>query len=108
MHEREHLEDLAMQIIAGSGAARGAVFEALAAAKQGAFERADELITQADELFVNAHKAHTELVRLELSGKVAALTLILTHAQDHLMSSDLARELVKEIIYLHRQNREAV
>lgn len=105
MQYYERFEDISMMIIANSGAARSKSHEALCIAKKGSFDKAEELLKQAEDSLYEAHKTHRELLRLDAKGEVKDVTLLLTHAQDHLMSSELSLELIKEIIYLLREVR---
>ena len=103
MQDNERLEEISMLIIANSGAARGSSFEALAAAKRGEYEKAQELMKTADEQFHAAHEAHRGLLAMDANGEIESLSVLITHAQDHLMTSVLAQEMIREIITLHRK-----
>lgn len=97
------LQDLtSMTIIANSGDGRSFAFQALEHAKDGDFEKADALLAQSDVAINQAHKAQTALLVAEASGKQQDINILLIHSQDHLMSSMLASELIKEIILLYR------
>lgn len=90
-------------IIATAGEARSDAFRALEAAKVGDFAHADELMAQAEEHLRLAHAAQTELLSREAAGEHVPVDIMLVHAQDHLMTSSLARELIAEIIELRRE-----
>lgn len=98
----EKLEEISMMIIANSGAARSNAFKALAEAKQGNFTAADELLEAADEKLQIAHESHRELLKMDASGEVDRVSILLCHAQDHLMGSALAGDLIREMICLYR------
>lgn len=102
MDNEEKLQEIAMHIIANSGAARGCVFEAMTKAKEGNFAEAEELLKKGEEYYDGAHTAHRQLLKLDAKGEVEKMTVLLTHAQDHLMNSVLAGELLREIIELHK------
>lgn len=103
MQDDEELEELAMMIIANSGAARSNSFQALEEAKKGNFEKAEELLKQSDVNLHQAHESHRRLLTMDANGEVKNTGILLAHAQDHLMSSTLARELIKEIILLYQR-----
>jgi cellobiose PTS system EIIA component len=103
MHINEKLQDISMMIIANSGASRSSVFDALESAKQGDFDKADEFLAKAKEFFLLAHNAHRDLLQMNALGEVEQLDVFLTHAQDHLMNSMLAEELIREIIVLYKK-----
>lgn len=98
----EKTEEIAMMIISNAGAARGAAFDALKAAKAGDFDRAEELLKSAEEFSRAAHKTHSELLKLYANGEVEGSDILISHAQDHLMSAALALELIDEIIDLRK------
>ena len=101
----EKLEDISMMIIANSGAARSNAFAALAEAKKGNFEAAGELLKAAEESLQAAHESHRELLKMDATGEVDKVSILLCHAQDHLMGSALAGDLIKEMICLYRDKQ---
>lgn len=100
------LEMISMQIIAGAGDAKGLIFDALEEAKKGNFEQAKEFVKQSEEASKNAHKAQMDLLVAQANGEVGAVDVLLVHAQDHLMTTLLAQELIKEIIRLYELREE--
>lgn len=100
--ENEAIDMVSMTIIANSGDARSYAYGALEAAKVGNFEEADELLKKSDESATLAHKAQTDLLFKEANGEHQEVNVLLVHAQDHLMTSMLAVELIKEIILLYK------
>lgn len=101
--EEFNQEMISFGIVASAGQARSMAFEALAEAKKGDFDKADELLKQAEEAGLEAHHAQTQLLAKEASGDHTPVDVLLVHAQDHLMTSMLAQELICEIIELRRE-----
>ncbi len=99
---QEKLEEISMMIIANSGAARSNAFAALAEAKKGDFDAADALLKSAEESLQIAHESHRELLKMDATGEVKNVSILLCHAQDHLMGSALAGDLIKELITLYK------
>ncbi|MCM8711886.1 PTS lactose/cellobiose transporter subunit IIA [Clostridium sp. SYSU_GA19001] len=91
-----------MTIIANSGDARSLAFQALEEAKAGNFQKAEELLAESEAAANLAHKAQTELLFKEANGEKQDVNVLLVHSQDHLMTSMLAHELIKEIILLYK------
>lgn len=91
-----------MTIIANSGDARSFAFQALQEAKEGNFKAAEELLAKSEEAAGLAHKAQTELLFKEANGEKQDINVLLIHSQDHLMTSMLAYELIKEFILLYK------
>lgn len=103
MENNEKLEEIAMMIIANSGEARSESFNALSEAEKGNFDEADRLLAKADDDLRIAHNSHSELLKLDCSGEIETMSVLLAHAQDHLMTSSLAKDLIKEMIVLYKR-----
>jgi len=95
-------EMISFGIIANAGDARSFAFGALEAAKAGNFEEAEELLKKSNAAAVEAHHAQTELLVKEANGEKTPVDVLLVHAQDHLMTSMLAVELIKELITINK------
>jgi PTS system cellobiose-specific IIA component len=95
-------EMISFGIIAHAGDARSYAFGALAAAKAGNFEEAEALLKQSNDAAVEAHHMQTELLINEANGDKTPVDVLLVHAQDHLMTSMLAVELIKELITIYK------
>ena len=91
-------EEISMQMIANSGEARSLAFEALHMAREGNYTQARELLENAKELSLGAHKAQTDLLFMTAQGEQVEINVFLVHAQDHFMTSLLAIDLIEEII----------
>lgn len=99
----EKLEDIAMMIIANSGAARSSAFGALELTKLGECDAAQDMVKEAEKCLHDAHESHRELLKMDAKGEVDKVSILLAHAQDHLMNSTLATELIKEMIVLYKK-----
>ncbi|MDU1951114.1 PTS lactose/cellobiose transporter subunit IIA [Atlantibacter hermannii] len=97
------LEEAVMEIIVNAGQSRSLCFEALHAARQGNFDEAKNLLREADGYLRQAHRMQTKLIEQDAGEAKQPMTLIMVHAQDHLMNSLLARELCEEILHLYQR-----
>ncbi|EPV8682398.1 PTS lactose/cellobiose transporter subunit IIA [Enterobacter hormaechei] len=97
------LEEAVMEIIVNAGQSRSLCFEALHAARQGNLDEAKSLLREADGYARQAHKMQTKLIEQDAGEARQPMTLIMVHAQDHLMNSLLARELSEEIMHLYQR-----
>ncbi len=97
------LEEAVMEIIMNAGQARSLCFEALQAARKGGVDEAKSLLREADGYSRQAHLMQTKLIEQDAGEAKQPMTLIMVHAQDHLMTSMLARELSEEIIHLYQR-----
>lgn len=102
----EELEEIIMQIIVNSGAARSLSIEALRDAGKGDFDAADEKMNQADQTLLETHEYQTNLIQDEINGKSAPLSLLMVHAQDHLMNAMTVMDLAKEIIAMKKEEHK--
>ena len=83
-NDENSTEMIAFGLIAMAGDARSKAFEALRLAKEGKFDEADDMMKQA-------------------GGEHTEVNVMLVHAQDHLMTSILAQELIAELIDVHKR-----
>lgn len=95
------MEEIIMNLIIYSGEARSYCMEAMHLAKQGNIEEAKALIAKASEQLGEAHHSQTGLIQNEAAGNKAEVSLLLVHAQDHLMTSITVKDLATEIVELH-------
>lgn len=102
MEKELDIEQISLRLIANSGDARSYCYQAMKAAREERYEDAKNLMEESNACSLKAHKAQSELLFAEANGKKQELNLLLVHAQDHLMTSLLAQDLVEEIIYLHQ------
>ena len=93
-------EEIAFNLVLHSGNARSNVMDSLKCARNYNFNEAKELLKEADNELEKAHKIQTEVLQKEASGENAEPSLLFIHAQDHLMTAMLARDLSDEIINL--------
>lgn len=91
-------EEISMTLIASAGEGKSLAFEALNKAKNHQFEEAEKLMQQAEESVKKAHVEQTKLLVKEANQEKAEINVLLIHAQDHLMTSVLAVDLIREMI----------
>jgi PTS system cellobiose-specific IIA component len=100
----EGLELTAFQIISAVGTARSCYIEAIQAAKHGQFARAEALIAEGDEAFVEGHDAHAGLLTQEAKdGPDSTLSLLILHAEDQLMSAEGFKTIALEFIDAYKR-----
>ncbi|OEG62677.1 MAG: PTS cellobiose transporter subunit IIA [Halanaerobium sp. MDAL1] len=95
------LQDSLIEIISLSGDVKKKFLEAVKYAKKGEAEKAEEIYEKADDQLINAHLKQTELIKQEANGEKIESSLMLTHAQDHLMTAILLRDMAKEFMDLY-------
>lgn len=100
MTEAANMENEIFELIAYGGNARSLAYEALEAAEDYDFNKADEILKQSQEELSHAHKTQTTLIQRELNGKTIEKSLLLIHAQDHLMTAISEQKLIEHMIKL--------
>lgn len=85
------------------GDAKSNAMEAIQAVKLGNFELAKTKINEAEASLAKAHHAQTEMLIKEAQGNQIAVTLLMVHGQDHLMTSMGFTDLAKEIIEVYKK-----
>ena len=100
----EGLELTAFEIISAVGTARSSYIESIQKAKEGKFDEAEQLIKEGDEMFIQGHHAHAGLLQVEAeNGQGSAVSLILLHAEDQLMSAEGFKTIALEFIDLYKR-----
>ncbi|WP_088014863.1 PTS lactose/cellobiose transporter subunit IIA [Gottfriedia acidiceleris] len=97
------IEQTAFQLILHAGNAKSSLMESMQAAREGNLEEANSKIEEAKVELNLAHQAQTSLIQGEARGENVELSILLIHAQDHLMNALTMRDLVTEIIFLHEK-----
>lgn len=97
----EKIMEISFNIISYAGDAKAQAMEAIQLAKAGQIEEARQKIEEARQGMVKAHHFQTELVHAEANGEKTEMSVILVHAQDHLMTSMTFQQLAQEIIEVY-------
>ncbi|MFO1441965.1 PTS lactose/cellobiose transporter subunit IIA [Bacillus sp. Bva_UNVM-123] len=103
METTEEIQMLSFTIILHAGNARSYAMEAIGLAKEYDFKAAREKIEAANNEFVEAHQVQTKLIQSEASGQKNDVTVILVHAQDHLMTAMTVKDLANEMIDMYER-----
>ncbi|WP_134684831.1 PTS lactose/cellobiose transporter subunit IIA [Brevibacillus migulae] len=91
-------EQLSFQLILHSGNARSKIMQALEAFKQGQMGDYEVLFAGAEEDLRQAHEFHFQMIQNEAQGNENKLSLLLIHAEDHLMSTLTMKDIVKGLL----------
>lgn len=95
------MEETIFGLISFSGEAKSILMEAIAEAKSGNLDTAKSKVIEASEKLTEAHKVQTKLIQKEAGGDKVEASLLLIHAQDHLMNAILLKDLANEFIDLY-------
>jgi len=99
----EGLEMTAFQIIAAVGAARSMYIEAIDLASEGKYDEARAKIKEGQEAFNGGHVAHGELLTRFANGELPPMDILMTHAEDQLMSAEAFGILAEKFITLYEK-----
>ena len=95
-------EQVAFQIISLSGDAKAELDKALKLAHEGKINEARAQLEKAEPQLQEAHKLQTgELLTREANGEKLDFNVLISHAQDYLMTTYAMKDVVKEIINLY-------
>lgn len=96
-------DELAFQIISLAGDGRGKLTEAMKHARKNNFGKAADCLRDADKALLKAHQFQTqELLKKYADGTLTEpLNVVITHAQDYVMTALAMRDMVEEIINLY-------
>ena len=100
----EEMEMICFQVISAAGGAKSNYISSIAAAKEGRYEDAREMIKQGDDMMVVAHEPHNKLLMWEAQGRSDIVCVLLIHAEDQMMSCEVFRQLAVELIDIY-ENR---
>lgn len=100
----EKYEEMVMGLVGFAGEGRSLALEALKCLRTNDFKQADELLNQARQTLLEAHHIQTDLIQAEINGETMPTTLLMIHAQDHLMTAMLACDLIEEMIAIRKTN----
>ena len=98
-----NVDHVIMELIVKSGEARTLAMEALSHARTGNFEQAENALKDSREASRLAHKMQTALIAADGGEGKVPVTLMMVHAQDHLMTSMLAQDLADEMVRLYQR-----
>ncbi len=92
-----------LKLISHGGDARSSCMEAIHYAKVNDFASAEKSMDNAIKQLEEAHKVQTKMIQAEAGGEKTELSLLLVHAQDHLMTAGVVKDLAGEFIELYQK-----
>lgn len=64
------------------------------------------MLQEASDVLRMAHKIQTGLIQEEAGGSKQEITILMIHAQDHLMNAMTVKDLAAEFIELYEVNKK--
>ena len=96
-------QETMLQLIVNGGNARSYAMEGIQLAKAGNIEEAREALVKSGEELAEAHTAQTKLIQEEAAGNSVEVSLLMVHAQDHLMNAITVKDLAQEFIDMYER-----
>lgn len=93
-------EEQIFTLILNAGDARTLALKAIRAARKEDFKEAEKLIKESGQKLSIAHKTQMNLIQNEINGVDSHISLLVIHAQDHLMNAITIKELAQEIVWM--------
>lgn len=95
-------EKVAFDIIASAGDAKAELDKALKFAHEGNFSEAKNQLDRANVHLLKAHELQTkELLTREANGEKLEFNVLISHAQDYLMTTYTLKEVAAELINIY-------
>ena len=98
MATKEEISMIGFEIVAYAGDAMTDLLHALDAAREGDFDKAEELRKSACDALIEAHNIQTGILSKECGGNEMDVTFIMIHAQDTLMTTMMLEKQAKFFI----------
>lgn len=103
MKQEINFELMCLQMITSAGEAKSNYMEALEAAKEKDYVKAEMLMKAGGNCFTEGHKMHAGLIQKECAGDKVVMTLLLTHVEDQMNSAETIKILAAQLIELYRK-----
>lgn len=96
------MKQVMLDIIYNAGEAKALAYEALNEAKVERFDKAEKLLKKSDDLLLKANSIEHKIIQEEAAGNNIEVTILMVHAQDHLMTAIEAKNLIEGIIDFYK------
>ena len=100
---KEEVQLRGFEIVAYAGDARAKLMEALKAAENADFAKAESLVEEAGSCIAEAHKSQTTMLAQEAAGEEIPYSITMMHGQDHLMTTILLKDVIHHLIELYKR-----
>ena len=99
----EEFSESGMNLILHSGDAKNAAMKALRFARKYEFDTAEQYLKEARNHIGEAHHSQTDLLHNEAKGTATTVSLLMVHAQDHMMNTLSFIDSSDEMIHLYKE-----
>ncbi len=96
-------EEMMINLILSAGESKSYAMEAIQAARANQWETAAACLQKSSQAARQCHDSQTRLIGLDEGCGKVPVSLIMVHAQDHIMNAMLCREMAEEIVALYQK-----
>ncbi|ARU93098.1 PTS lactose/cellobiose transporter subunit IIA [Tatumella citrea] len=96
-------EEMMINLILCAGESKSYAMEAIQAARISQWETAADCLQKSTLSARQCHNSQTQLIGLDEGCGKIPVSLIMVHAQDHIMNAMLCREMAEEIVALYQK-----
>lgn len=104
--DKQELQAISFQLVACVGEASAHFTQAIECARNACFEDANRKLDEANACIVRAHETQTAILRAEVAGDEMEFSLLMMHAQDHLMTTITFGRVAEEFVKLYKEVRD--
>lgn len=101
----DDMDAVVMELIVNAGDGRSLAIQAIREARVGKFEEAESLLEQCCEALTRCHHAQTDLIQSEINGQGTPVSLLMVHAQDHIMNAMTVKDLAAELVAMLKEKQ---
>lgn len=101
----EDMDSVVMELIVNAGDGRSLAIQAIREARAGQFEEAESFLEQCGEALARCHHAQTDLIQSEIRGQGIPMSLLMVHAQDHIMNAMTVKDLAAELVTMLKEKK---
>ncbi len=100
---KETVAMIGFEVVAFAGEARSKLLSALTETEKQNVEKAELLVAEANESLLKAHSSQTKMLTAEANGESLELGFIMVHAQDHLMTTLLLKDIIQHLFNIYKK-----
>ncbi|MDF9824522.1 cellobiose-specific phosphotransferase system component IIA [Breznakia sp. PF5-3] len=104
--DKANMQTMAFQLIGHAGDAFDAFYRAIDSARGGNIEEANKIMKEGQASLSLAHQSQTNLLTSEAKGENIEFSVIMIHAQDHLMTTIMFERVAREFITLYAERED--
>lgn len=96
--EKNDINVVAMEVILNAGNGRESIDQALECLAKFEFDKAEELLKEAEAKVLKAHIAQTKVIQSQVGGEETEYSLLFIHAQDTIMTINTELRMTQKMM----------